>query len=680
MGSHFRLAISLFLILQTLLGFAVETDSTTITINGNENDIIELSGKWYLIKNLDNKSIINLQHGPLNKSPYEYGEYQKKIFLDSDEHKTTAILFPIIRSAYQLKINNEFITEHGVFSFDKDEYKPGAKIVPYEITLKPGLNTISILYANYDHVNGGIIAPPLLGNISQLEGLLVQNDLVLTAIYSSIILLGIFFMVFFISWKKDLEIFYFSLFAILWAIRCLATSEKKITYLSNNIDWDLLMRIDYFAFFGSTLFGLLFFNSLFKNYSKPLFAKVAIIGNTSMMALTIFFPVKVFTEATTIIHFVLSPLIGYVIYLAYQSYKNNDDISKIGLVAAISAMAIFFLEWLLYFQFFAIPEFTIDFGYLLIFILNASTLSRRFGKRFTILEKLQKETYDQNKKIEEQHKKIIDSHNTIVQQRDELEKKHNEIKAININLEETVQLRTRELKKVNNELDTFLYRASHDLRRPLTSIQGLCNISMANQDIQEIHQLVEMIKQTTGTMDDMLKKLISISEIFNYNGNKDLIQLNTIQQEILTMFKCRLETNKIQLNFNTDCDQILINKRMLFLIIYQLIDNSINYHKKGVEREQKVINVNFEKSNKELVVSVFDNGTGIEKGQLNKVCGMFYKGTDQSSGNGLGLYLCQSAANKIGGELSIISQEQNYTEVILSIPLSEVELELISQN
>ncbi|QCK15530.1 sensor histidine kinase [Mangrovivirga cuniculi] len=670
MISFFRLIhISLVVLLITTKSLASDN---TLILTADSPDIIHLTGVWTLESpgNADKKVFI--KDGPVNKSKNSYGTYHKNIFVEGDSALDLSIYLPLVRTSFILKINNVRVAEQGKVSQNRKMYNPGMKVRPYDIRLNPGNNTISITYANFAHAKSGLITPPVIGTHDDILWHIRKSDIILTAIYGSIILLGVFFILFFISWKKDHEILYFGLYAIMWALRCITTASKHISFLYNHFEWETLIRLDYFGFYSSILFGFLFFNKLFKKYSKPNFSKIVIAGTSLMILSTIITPVRVFTEATVFVHFILSPVIIYVIYLSYQSYINNDDISKIGLAAAISAMAIFGLEWLLFFQTFSIPDFSIDLGYLLIFLLNASTLSRRFAKRFNQLETLQRETTIQNKKIEDQHNKIQESHNTILIQRNELEKKHEEISAINRSLEEKVFERTKDLERANNELDTFLYRASHDLRRPLTSIQGLCSIALGNLSSEELHQLLKMMRETAGTMDNMLKKLISISEIYHYNDQKDIVNLNNLRVEIFSEFKAKLCSSGVNLDFDYDTEDIHINKRLIFLILFHLVDNSIQYRKKDINNSESKVEIKIKQECKQVVISVYDNGMGIEKSQLENVCKMFYKATDRSTGNGLGLYLCKAAVNKLGGEISILSREHSYTEVIFNIPAEPI--------
>ena len=97
-------------------------------------------------------------------------------------------------------------------------------------------------------------------------------------------------------------------------------------------------------------------------------------------------------------------------------------------------------------------------------------------------------------------------------QKKELVRVNGEINRINENLEDLVAQRTKLLEDSNRELDTFLYRASHDLRSPICSIIGLCNIALHTSE-GESKDLVQKVVLTTGIMDKLLKKLSIISEI-----------------------------------------------------------------------------------------------------------------------------------------------------------------------
>ena len=90
------------------------------------------------------------------------------------------------------------------------------------------------------------------------------------------------------------------------------------------------------------------------------------------------------------------------------------------------------------------------------------------------------------------------------------------------------------------------------------------------------------------------------------------------------------------------------------------------------------IEVNFRTSRKAIIISIEDNGLGILKEQHEKIFDMFYRGSEKSQGNGLGLYLVKKAVQKLHGKINIESEEGKYACFTISLPKVIVPKELES--
>ena len=107
--------------------------------------------------------------------------------------------------------------------------------------------------------------------------------------------------------------------------------------------------------------------------------------------------------------------------------------------------------------------------------------------------------------------------------------------------------------------------------------------------------------------------------------------------------------------------------QFLKTILENLIENSIVFRKEGVDLK---IHVTIRVQQDKLILSVRDNGSGINPEIKNQLFNMFYRGSEKSIGNGLGLYLVKKATEKLGGEVHIQSTQFEFTEVTVSIPVT----------
>jgi signal transduction histidine kinase len=256
-------------------------------------------------------------------------------------------------------------------------------------------------------------------------------------------------------------------------------------------------------------------------------------------------------------------------------------------------------------------------------------------------------------------------------QKKELQLANGEIKRINENLEDLVSERTKLLEDANKELDTFLYRASHDLRSPVCSIIGLCNIAMNTSD-GESKDLVQKVVFTTSIMDKLLKKLSIISEI-NQPTNFSSITLVDLLEDVRSVFSKIADEQKISLTIDCPADLVIYSyPNLIETILINLIENAFFF---GTMKDPENVRVEVTAAirNEKVEISVLDNGIGIDKEINGRVFDMFFKGHEQSKGSGLGLYIVQKAIQALEGEIQVESVVNEFTRFTVYLPLQQMD-------
>ena len=255
-------------------------------------------------------------------------------------------------------------------------------------------------------------------------------------------------------------------------------------------------------------------------------------------------------------------------------------------------------------------------------------------------------------------------------QKKELVRVNGEINRINENLESLVAERTKLLEEANKELDTFLYRASHDLRSPVCSIIGLCNIAlpMANGESKD---LVERVVFTISTMDKLLKKLSAISEI-NQPTNFTSITLLELVEGVKENFNKTIQEHKIKFSIDCPADLVVYSyPNLIETILANLIENAFFYSvMKDPENAQVELKAAIK--NDQVEISVYDNGIGVEEEISSRLFDMFYKGNINSKGHGLGLYIVQKSVQALEGKIEFESIAGHFTKFIVQLPLRPI--------
>jgi len=223
------------------------------------------------------------------------------------------------------------------------------------------------------------------------------------------------------------------------------------------------------------------------------------------------------------------------------------------------------------------------------------------------------------------------------------------------------------LEQANHELETFIYKSSHDLRGPIASILGL--ISVAGYEIKDKTSLdyLNKIKTLAAKLDKSLTELVKIMAVKDKTLLLQPVNMDELLREILNSLNYIEGFSKIQFTVTNSLSQpVISDPSFLHSIILNLIENSIKYR----NHSQPRINITIQASHdKKLMLQVADNGMGIKKEIKEKIFDMFYRGTNEGKGSGLGLYLVKKNLEKLGGSVEVISDEKPGTVFNVVIPV-----------
>jgi signal transduction histidine kinase len=257
-------------------------------------------------------------------------------------------------------------------------------------------------------------------------------------------------------------------------------------------------------------------------------------------------------------------------------------------------------------------------------------------------------------------------------QKKDLVRANEEVRRVNENLEAIVQDRTKLLEEANRELDTFLYRASHDLRSPVCSIIGLCNIAIHLSN-GEPKELVERVVHTTEGMDKLLKKLSIISEINQPTGYSSITLLSLVEN-VQDRFSNLINEKGVKFTIDCPADLVFFSyPNLVDVVITNLVENALIY---SLMQHAEGASVVFRATIKDdqLHFSVRDNGIGVDATIQPRLFDMFFKGHPDSKGNGLGLYIVQKSIQALDGNITVASEQGRYTEFVVQLPLNAIQM------
>ncbi|MBL7846938.1 MAG: tetratricopeptide repeat protein [Cyclobacteriaceae bacterium] len=225
-----------------------------------------------------------------------------------------------------------------------------------------------------------------------------------------------------------------------------------------------------------------------------------------------------------------------------------------------------------------------------------------------------------------------------------------------------------QLVKVNDELDNFIYKTSHDIRGPLASLKGMVNLAIMDVKDDKALGYLSKLDLTAEKLNMILTRLLIVNRINHAELKPEPIHFEPIIQEILTLEVKKGIPAKIKIDYEVAPDTQLISDRdMVRLILENLIDNAVKYYNDS-ERIQSFVRIQVGMEDGKATARVMDNGVGISRMNREKIFQMFVRASERSDTGGIGLYLAKLATEKLGGEINLISTDEKYTEFIVQFP------------
>lgn len=231
-----------------------------------------------------------------------------------------------------------------------------------------------------------------------------------------------------------------------------------------------------------------------------------------------------------------------------------------------------------------------------------------------------------------------------------------------------VHAKNLRLEKTNAELDRFLYSTSHDLRSPLSSIKGLLNIARLETTDDKILRYFGMMIDRVDKLDFFIKDIIDYSKNARTEIRQEQVDFNSLLAEVTENLKYLEGAESI--HFENDVrvgHAVIADKSRLSVVLNNLMANAIKYH--DPRKEKQWIEVQVTNSDKTLKLSVSDNGLGIDPEHKQKIFEMFYRGTIQSKGSGLGLYIVKETISKLKGTIRVESTPGQGSSFFITLPV-----------
>jgi len=223
-----------------------------------------------------------------------------------------------------------------------------------------------------------------------------------------------------------------------------------------------------------------------------------------------------------------------------------------------------------------------------------------------------------------------------------------------------------ELKVRNGELDNFVYKVSHDLRAPLSSILGLVNLAKLPGNTDNPMDYIDIIGSKVEHLDHFISDVLSHSKNLKMEISTAKVNFDTIIQQTFGDLNYLEGTKEMKRTVKIEGIEFYSDPWRISEILRNLISNAIKYRR--MENVMSEINIKITIDHLRAEIVFADNGIGISEANLSKIFEMFYRATEQSDGSGIGLYIVKNAVEKLGGQIYVASRVGQGTKFNIILP------------
>jgi signal transduction histidine kinase len=231
-----------------------------------------------------------------------------------------------------------------------------------------------------------------------------------------------------------------------------------------------------------------------------------------------------------------------------------------------------------------------------------------------------------------------------------------------------------ELKRVNHELDKFVYSASHDLSAPLKSIGGLIQITKMESPPPAVNQYLDLMQKSVSKLETFIRDIVNYSRNSRLPIKHEKIDITSLVKSIWEdhLYYTKQES-KIELQLEDNLSASFYSDETRLRIIFNnLLSNAIKFHLEET-REQPYVRVVAQEHDSAYSFEVSDNGRGMSSEIRDDIFKMFFRGTPSVPGSGLGLYILKESVEKLNGAVEVESEEDKGSSFKIRIPKSNKE-------
>jgi len=249
------------------------------------------------------------------------------------------------------------------------------------------------------------------------------------------------------------------------------------------------------------------------------------------------------------------------------------------------------------------------------------------------------------------------------------------LRCLNEELEQRIKERTNELEIAKNELETFNYSISHDLKAPLRAISGFSKIlksdhckSLGGEGANILNRIIE----NTEKMKELINMLLEFSRVGRIILHRENINLKKLLIEIFDDLTYSQPERNFDFSIDENIPDIFADRTLCRQMFENLLNNAVKF---TMKKEVSEIKINFKSNDGSYIISIKDNGAGFDNQYKHKLFNVFHRlhNDEDFPGTGVGLSIVKKVAERHGWHVDAESSIDKGAKFSIIIPKEEVD-------
>ncbi|WP_170008503.1 sensor histidine kinase [Bacillus fonticola] len=592
-----------------------------------------------------------------NISNKGYATYRLRIQLPTIlEERTLALRIPSIATSYKLWINKELQASNGVVGKTAEEMVPTSysKVIYFQ----PESNQLDVVIqvSNFVQRKGGIWDSLTLGTEEQLS--YQQNISYMYEIFivGSLLIMAFFYLFHYLTRRKERASLYFGGVCALIAIRTLFVGQGTAYYLFPMLSWEIGVKLEYIAPFGSLLLLVLFINSQYPDLMKMWFVRLLQWSTGILVLFVVVVPAVVYTEVLFLYFYgIATPTILYILYIYLLAAKQKREGSLLNLIG-LGFLSATIMSDILYYSYLTNVGDLIPLGVLIYLFTQSINLAVKYSKAFANVERLSRELSILNESLEEKIKeRTVD-----------LQRMNSELEQANLELSRKEEFRQRLFANI-----------THEIMTPLTSLKGYIMAIIDRIVPSNDPKYWTILKDKTLFLEHMMEDLFELTKLETRQIPFDFEDVEVIPyfQQLYQKYElpiCHNVNFTVQNNVDTrilgNIDSVRIEQ-----VFSNLLKNAQKFTPPTGTITVRLEIQKIDDKNGIAKVEIADTGSGISDSELGNIFERYYRSAtikrNKSSGVGLGLAICKEIIAYHHGTIGAESEKGKGSTFYFSLPV-----------